>query len=211
MTSGLDIKHPALTLPTLQVGQDSVALDQLGCHCIIGILPEERLTPQPLEVQVSMELDLEKTATTGSLSSSVDYSQLVSSIVFILKQGQFHLIESAAVALVRFILIQEQAVQAVRVRLTKPNALGGLGIPSVSIRRHRSEVEVPAENSESEKFFTVFSCPETTLELHFERPLTQAANETVKPELPTLKHQDLSFRGGSTLRILNRHREPLRI
>ena len=211
MSSVMHNEQPALPLEARQEVRDSVTLNHLSYHCIIGILPEERFTPQPLEVQVSMELDLDHAANTGSLYSSVDYSQLASSILFILEQGKFHLIESAALALARFILFQEQAVTAVRVTLTKPNALGGLGIPSVSIRRHRAEVEAPAKNLEFEKFSAIFSCPETTLELHFAQASNQAATDTMKPELPALKHQDLRLRCGSTLRILNRHKEPFQI
>lgn len=118
---------------------DSVELD-LTLACIVGILPRERVEPQPLRVQLHLELDLEHTARTGELQSSVDYAAVDTLVRFVAIEGRFRLIESLGHALLRVLLLPpgpgEERAQVARasVRLSKPAVMLS-ALPSVSLQR----------------------------------------------------------------------------
>lgn len=120
---------------------DVIAIERLRVDCIVGVYPHERETPQPLELDVRMYLDTEKAGTSQRLKRTVDYASVATQLAFLLQHCRFHLLETAAHALSRFLLAppalgEDRArVQAVTLRLTKPLALSGRGIPSLEIHR----------------------------------------------------------------------------
>lgn len=176
--------------------RDTIRVNQLRCQCLIGILPHERLTPQPLTVDLEVALDVEAAATTGNLAASIDYSELAALIRFILETGKFYLIESAAIAIARVTLLRAPVAQSVCVLLTKSEALGGDGIPSLMVQRNRGDMH-PAASSNASPKDVIFACPETVLALI-------APGDTAKPSPNPDPVQDFSFSDGSFLRVLNR-------
>jgi FolB domain-containing protein len=124
---------------------DVIEIRQIAVNCIIGVYPAERSLPQPVELDVALSLDVRKAAATSNLGDTLDYARLVGELRFLLEMAEFHLLETAAESLCRFILapptedLARVAVQAVALRLTKPEALGGAGIVSLQIRRVASE------------------------------------------------------------------------
>jgi dihydroneopterin aldolase len=128
---------------------DTIRLEALAVDCIIGILPAERQTPQPLVVDAALELDTRPAAIGGGLGATVDYSALAKELRFLLVEGRFQLLETAADALARWALAPatpdrpHAAVERVTVRLTKPKALHGAAIPSLEIRRAAADVAYP--------------------------------------------------------------------
>jgi dihydroneopterin aldolase len=118
---------------------DSVELD-LSLSCIVGILPRERIEPQPLRVQLHMELDLEHTARTGELEASVNYAAVDTLVRFLAIEGRFRLIESMGHALLRALLLPpgpgEERAQIARasVRISKPAVMLS-SLPSVALQR----------------------------------------------------------------------------
>jgi dihydroneopterin aldolase len=118
---------------------DRIVIDDLEVTCIIGVLPAERTTPQPLRASLVLELDegaVAAAAAASDLAPTVDYGKFALAAAAALEQGAFRLLEEAALALCRLALA-EPAVRAVEVRLAKPRALGGRGIPSLIVRRSR--------------------------------------------------------------------------
>ncbi len=124
------------------MSNDIIRIDQLPVPCIIGVLPAERETSQPLTVSVSWYLDLTVAGNSGLLTESVDYSVASQALALVLTAGRFRLLETAALAICSFLLVPP-AVQAVEITLTKPKALGGRGIPSVVVKRDRAEMALP--------------------------------------------------------------------
>ena len=142
--------------------QDEIHLTEFDVVTIIGVLPEERIREQPVVVGISMALNVDYAALTGDLSATVDYSQLSKTVALILKKGRFRLLESAALALARFVLRTAPMVNKVSVFLSKPEALGGHGIPHVGVTRFRSDL-TPWEHSMS--YEVIFECPGTSLRI----------------------------------------------
>ena len=130
---------------------DVIEIRGLRVECIVGVYPGERDEPQPLELDVRMELDTEWAGESQRLRRTVDYAAVAAQIAFLLQSSRFFLLETAAHALSRFLLAppalgEERArVQAVRIRLSKPMALRGNGVPSIEVYREAGDVMLTHE------------------------------------------------------------------
>lgn len=120
---------------------DWVHLRELRVSCVIGVLEEEREAPQPLVLDLSVGLPLDEAAG-GDLRKTVDYQALLREVRFLVKEGRWGLIESVAAVVLRHVLRPGggqrgtgPTVERARVRVTKPDALGGAVVPSVEMER----------------------------------------------------------------------------
>jgi len=129
---------------------DRIDIQGLVVECVVGVYPAERDTPQPLIVDVHLVLDLSTPATRDELAYTVDYSALAQEMSFILRYGRFHLLEAAANALCRYLLLKRMSklapsVLEVTVELTKPNALDREALPRVCMQRKATDVQFVRE------------------------------------------------------------------
>lgn len=143
---------------------DIIAIDGMRVDCVVGVYPHERNRVQPLEVSVKMVLDTRRAGESEKLNQTVDYAAIASQIAFLLRSCRFHMLEAAARALTRLLLAppapgEERArIHEVTLRLTKPYALAGHGVPSLEV--HRTAREVVLEHEEK-PFGTVDILEET--------------------------------------------------
>ena len=110
----------------------------LGRH---GVELEERLEPQPIEVDVELELDLAAPAASDELSETIDYAVLFDLVRGIVEEQSFRLLEALAGAIARAALAATDPaiVGGVEVRVRKPRALDGdLDGPEITLRRDRA-------------------------------------------------------------------------
>jgi len=125
--------------------KDIVSFSGLEVSCVVGILPAERGRTQPLRLEAHLTLDCTEAARTGDIALTVDYAALAKASVFVLTTGQFGLIESAAMTLLGLYLAppppsrKGTIVLEATVTITKPEALGGAGIPAVTLTRSRHD------------------------------------------------------------------------
>lgn len=180
---------------------DEIRLRDFVVPCTIGIYPEEKLKTQPLHLHLVMFLDTSMAAKSGQLSQSVDYSSLVKDISFILTQGHFRLIESAAEAVAAFILsahptdVMRGSCEAVEVEIVKPEALRGVSIPSIRVFREQGET-VAAKGVPT--WDMIFAAPETSLFRGIVPPQT-----SLRPWLPGWTVTAV-MTGGAGLRVAGR-------
>ena len=83
---------------------DSIELTDFSIECTIGILKEEQQSTQPLEIELSMGLDLSECGDTGDLALSVDYAAVANEITFLAKTGHWRLLETLGLAICRMLL-----------------------------------------------------------------------------------------------------------
>jgi dihydroneopterin aldolase len=90
----------------------------LGRH---GVQLDERMEPQPFEVDVILQRDLSLAAASDELADTVDYGEVFSLVQRIVEGESFRLIEALAGAIAKAILAGH-LVDAVEVRVRKPEA-----------------------------------------------------------------------------------------
>jgi len=104
-----------------------------------GVSEMERASPQPFEVDVTLDLDLASAGELDDLAETVDYAALYRQVREIVEATSFNLLEALAEAIAVEILAAHPLVDAVDVRIHKPNVqLGGpVGRAGVAIHRRR--------------------------------------------------------------------------
>lgn len=115
----------------------TLGVSGIACEAIVGILPQERLIPQPVRLGFSIWLDLEPAACTGNLSASVDYAVLTEELRGLVVASQFELLETLVYTLARYVLKKYSLVQTVEISCAKPAAIPGSEGPVATIRMAR--------------------------------------------------------------------------
>lgn len=131
-----------------------IVLSQLECSCLIGVLDEERVTPQRILVDLELEMDCQRAVADENLEATWDYDRLSDELLFLLETGHFYLLETAAHVLARWVLIppipgeERPQVDRVVVKLTKPAALPGHAQAIVEVEGLGSEQTYESEDKE---------------------------------------------------------------
>jgi len=130
---------------------DWVSLSKFRLQAVIGVYPHERLHPQPVDIDLAIQLDTRAAAVSLNLAKSVDYAKVARDLRLLLQGARFHLLETAAEAVAALLLApfpDRARPEAVQVKLCKPSALDGLATPSVAIFRTRGDFEfLPGEHT----------------------------------------------------------------
>ncbi|RMH23076.1 MAG: FolB domain-containing protein [Acidobacteria bacterium] len=129
---------------------DRISISGLMVDCIVGLYRRERRRPQPVRVDLVLEVDARRAAESDRLRDTIDYGKLCGDVRFLLESSRCLLLESAGEALARYALSLGHGrgrlpVEGVRVKLTKSRALGGAALPAVEIRRRRAQVAFEIE------------------------------------------------------------------
>lgn len=117
---------------------DRIVLANMRFEGRHGFGDDERLNPQPFEIDVELALNLQPAGVDDDLDQSVDYGQVHGKVRWIVETGSFRLLEALAEAISRDVLT-DLAVDEVVVRVRKPRVqLGGpLDYAGVEITRRR--------------------------------------------------------------------------
>ena len=107
----------------------------LGVH---GALAEEQNRPQPFEIDLDVEADLEVAARSDDLSDTVDYAALVEAMTRVVGSERYALLESLA-ARVAEVALADERVRAVTVAIRKlrPPVAADLRTAGVRLTRTR--------------------------------------------------------------------------
>jgi len=129
----------------------TIELENLQVQCLIGCLNPERVKAQPIRVDLSVVLCAGAAIADDDLCQTRDYGQLADEVRFILEEGRFHLLETAASFILHDILLDpgldksHSPVQSASVTLTKFNALAGDTKARVTVsgtrEQHKNQTE----------------------------------------------------------------------
>ena len=119
---------------------DRITLRGMQFSGRIGVGAEERSTPQPLEVDLIVRLDLSRPSRSDDLADTVDYGRLFVLTRDIVENGEFNLIEGLAGAIADAALAAHP-VDDVEVRVRKPKAPlpGAFETVEARVRRRRAD------------------------------------------------------------------------
>jgi FolB domain-containing protein len=120
--------------------RDSISLSDWESMVFVGILPKEHAAPQRVGFSITLWLDLEACAENANLSESVNYADVLSSVTALAGGGHWPLLESLGRAICGMLLLPplnggQAQVASVEVKMSKPDILGGVATPTVTLRR----------------------------------------------------------------------------
>ena len=98
---------------------DYVSIRDLSVPAVIGVHDWEREVEQTLLFSVDMAADVRRAAATDDLADALDYSAVATTIAAVVRDGQFHLIETAAERVAER-LLADFPVTWLRLELRKP-------------------------------------------------------------------------------------------
>lgn len=112
---------------------DRIALRDIHALGRYGWTSEERAMPQPLTIDLELELDLGRACVSDDLDDTIDYAALHGRIVEIVESSSFALLERLGAAVLDVIL-EDHRISNATVCIAKPQLLDG-ATPSVTLRR----------------------------------------------------------------------------
>jgi dihydroneopterin aldolase len=115
---------------------DTIELRRIRAFGRHGANPGEKDVPQPLDVDVTLEVDLTAARRSDALGDTIDYAKLHATIVRIVGGRSFDLLERLGQELLDAILADARVAGA-SVRIAKPGLLAG-ATPAVTLRGVRA-------------------------------------------------------------------------
>lgn len=112
-----------------------IGFENLTLQAVIGIHDEERVSLQPLIIDVEVVADIERATENDSIEEAIDYQKL-SFLAETIVAKKFFLIETLARELLKAVLEQFPVISA-RVRVKKPKALENGAIAYVEVENER--------------------------------------------------------------------------
>ena len=113
---------------------DTLKINGIEVECVLGDLPEERTREQKIQVDVSLELDLEAAAASDSIEDTVDYALLVGNIREALEDARCRLLERAA-GIVADVCLEDPLVERAAVTVRKFGSVSCVACAAVTLVR----------------------------------------------------------------------------
>ena len=114
--------------------QDKVLIRELKVEAILGILPQERVTPQQVLINITVFTDTRRAARSKDIVDAVNYAALADAATKLTIDGKYLLIETLVEDLAALSLSLAH-VEGVSVRVEKPQAVPAAGAVGVEIYR----------------------------------------------------------------------------
>ena len=130
-----------MTTPT-QTG-DRIFLRGLTAECIIGFIDWERRVKQTVVVDLELPVDCRRASMTDDVADTVDYKSVAKRVLAYVEASEFKLVETLAHRLA-LLLLEEFALEWVRISLNKPGAIRGSRDVGVVIERSRADLTAAA-------------------------------------------------------------------
>ncbi len=113
---------------------DSIFLEQVKLKVKLGVPAWERLLPQTIVLDISMDFDLAAAGKSDAIADTLDYGAVLGRLNDSLQNSQFQLVEALAEHVCQLIL-KEFAATRVKVKVGKPGILPGVKAVGVVIER----------------------------------------------------------------------------
>jgi len=119
---------------------DQIHIRDLLVHAIIGINPDERVTPQDVVVNATLFFDTRAAGTSDDMSHSINYSTIAKAMYAHIETSQPGLVEKLVADLARICFETDDRIEEVEITAEKPGAVTYTRSVGVTIHRTRSEV-----------------------------------------------------------------------
>ena len=122
---------------------DRIFLRGLTAECIIGFIDWERRVKQTVVVDLELPVDCRRASVTDDVADTVDYKSVAKRVLAYIEASEFKLVETLAHRLA-LLLLEEFALEWVRISLNKPGAIRGSRDVGVVIERSRADLTAAA-------------------------------------------------------------------
>ena len=116
---------------------DRIHISDLSTVGIVGIKPEERVTPQEILINVTMWADTGAAARSDDIADAVNYRTVAKSIIAHVEGGEPMLVERLAQEIAGICFESDARVAEVEVTVEKPGALRFADSVGITIHRIR--------------------------------------------------------------------------
>ena len=123
-----------------QSDSDCIQLRGLRVVCIVGVLPEERQRPQPIELDIDIYTDLSIAGKSDDLADTVDYGAAAESVSEICLSSQAQLLEHLAQRIAdQLLLLTPVSAVAITIKKMRPPIPVDINSTAVQLVRHSNE------------------------------------------------------------------------
>jgi 7,8-dihydroneopterin aldolase/epimerase/oxygenase len=96
-----------------------IEIRDLRVTVIVGVLPPERVTPQPLSFDIDFVRDISDAVRTDDVQHTTNYAAVITRVCEVAAEGQFQLLETLAHRVGEMVLRENDAVTEVTVMVRK--------------------------------------------------------------------------------------------
>jgi dihydroneopterin aldolase len=122
-----------------QPSGDRIFLHGLTSECIIGFIDWERRVKQTVVLDIELPVDCRLASLTDEVVDTLDYKKVAKRVLAFVAASEFKLVETLAHR-VALLILEEFAVEWVRVALNKPGAIRDSRDVGVVIERTRTDL-----------------------------------------------------------------------
>jgi D-erythro-7,8-dihydroneopterin triphosphate epimerase len=119
---------------------DQIQIKDLLLRTIIGINAEERRARQDALINIVLHADARAAGASDDIDDGVNYRTITKRVIKLVEESRFYLVEKLA-AEIAATCLEDPRVEAVTVRVEKPDALRFARSVGVEIHRTRADVE----------------------------------------------------------------------
>jgi dihydroneopterin aldolase/D-erythro-7,8-dihydroneopterin triphosphate epimerase len=120
---------------------DRIHIRDLVVPGIIGINPDERVTPQDVLVNATLWVDTRPAAGSDAIEDAVNYRTVTKSIIAHIESGEPMLVERLVAELAAIALRSDERIQQVEMSVEKPGALRHARSVGITVRRTREDID----------------------------------------------------------------------
>ena len=113
---------------------DSIFLEQVKLKVKLGVPTWERVLPQTILLDISMDYDLAAAGKSDAIADTIDYGKVIGRLNDSLQASQFQLVEALAEHVCQLIL-KEFGAKRVKVKVANPGILPGVKALGVLMER----------------------------------------------------------------------------
>lgn len=119
---------------------DRILIKDLLVSGILGINPDERVSPQDILINASLWADTRPAAASDDIDDAVNYRTITKRLIAHIEQGEPMLVERLVAELAEICFSSDDRVAAVEMTVEKPGALRHARSVGITIHRTREEV-----------------------------------------------------------------------
>jgi dihydroneopterin aldolase len=118
---------------------DRIFLRGLAVECIIGFIEWERRIKQTVVIDIELPVDCRRAAQSDDVADTLDYKKVAKRVIAFVEASEFKLVETLAHRLAT-VLLEEFAIDWVRLSVNKPGAIRGSRDVGISLERTRADL-----------------------------------------------------------------------